>query len=155
MLGQCAEVEQLELLVIRTIRDATSYGYGGWLIEGKKANTLFSTYEEWCIRNGTISEFLRFHPIVKKHEACRDFFEVIQLGEVVHMDLESPEIWNNITGKNRNVIRKAIKNGVKIYNGRYPEIYETFRNIYNKTMDKDEAEAYYIFRARVICINLR
>ena len=50
-----------------------------------------------------------------------------------------------IRDRNRNVIRKAIKNDVKIYNGRYPEIYETFRTIYNGTMDKDEAEEYYYF----------
>ena len=125
---------------------ATPYGYGGWLIEGEQTSDLFKIYEDWCVKNGIISEFVRFHPIVKNHVACMDFFEVIQLGEVVHMDLESPElIWNNITSKNRNVIRKAIKNDVKIYNGRYPEIYEIFRNIYNSTMDKDDAEAYYYF----------
>ena len=46
---------------------------------------------------------------------------------------------------NRNMIRKAIKNGVVIYNGRFPEIYEKFRAIYNGTMDKDNAEEYYYF----------
>ena len=125
---------------------ATPYGYGGWLIEGEKTDELFHAYHSWCENNGIISEFVRFHPMAKNHEKAQSFYEVIQLGEVVHMDLESPEvIWNNITSKNRNVIRKAIKNNVKIYNGRYPEIYETFREIYNGTMDKDEAEEYYYF----------
>lgn len=124
------------------------YGYGGWLIEGEDTGDLFSTYEKWCANNSIISEFVRFHPMVKNHERCTDFYEVIQLGEVVHMELESPEIiWNNITSKNRNVIRKAIKNNVKIYNGRYPEIYEIFRSIYNSTMDKDDAEDYYYFES--------
>lgn len=125
---------------------ATPYGYGSWLIEGEKTDELFKAYHSWCEKDGIISEFVRFHPMVKNHEKASPFYEVIQLGEVVHMDLESPEvIWNNITSKNRNVIRKAIKNDVKIYNGRYPEIYETFRKIYNGTMDKDEAEEYYYF----------
>ncbi len=125
---------------------ATPYGYGGWLIEGESTEKLFQAYENWCGKNGIISEFVRFHPMVKNHENASPFYEVIQLGEVVHMDLESSEIiWNNITSKNRNVIRKAIKNDVKIYNGRYPEIYETFRKIYNGTMDKDDAEEYYYF----------
>ncbi len=126
---------------------ATPYGYGGWLIEGEDCEDLFEAYESWLNENGIISEFVRFHPMVKNHDACREFYEVIQLGEVVHMELDSPEsIWSNITSKNRNVIRKAIKNGVKIYNGRFPEIYETFREIYNGTMDKDDAEAYYYFK---------
>ena len=125
---------------------ATPYGYGGWIIEGEGTESLFNAYNVWLERNGIISEFVRFHPMIKNHDACRDFYEVIELGEVVHMDLSFPEtIWNNIISKNRNMIRKAIKNGIKIYNGRFPEIYKRFREIYNGTMDKDHAEEYYYF----------
>lgn len=127
---------------------ATPYGYGGWIIEGENTEELFKAYEGWIEKNGIISEFVRFHPMIKNHDLSRPFYEVIQLGEVVHMDLNSPEdIWNNIISKNRNMIRKAIKNGIKIYNGRFPEIYKQFREIYNGTMDKDDAEAYYYFGA--------
>lgn len=126
---------------------ATPYGYGGWIIEGEDTKDLFSDYSAWLERNGIISEFVRFHPMVRNHESCRAFYDVIQLGEVVHMDLSSPElIWNNIISKNRNMIRKAIKNDVVIYNGRFPEIFERFRTIYNGTMDKDDAEEYYYFK---------
>ncbi len=125
---------------------ATPYGYGGWLIEGTETRDLFETYQNWCEANGIISEFVRFHPMVRNHEACKAFYDVVQLGEVVHMDLSSPEmIWENITSKNRNVIRKAMKNDVRIYNGRFPAIYRRFRDIYNGTMDKDKAEDYYYF----------
>ena len=125
---------------------ATPYGYGGWIIEGRGTEELFSSYSDWLQKNEIISEFVRFHPMVKNHDASRAFYKVIQLGEVVHMNLESPElIWNNIISKNRNMIRKAIKNNVVIYNGRFPEIYEKFRTIYNGTMDKDDAEEYYYF----------
>ena len=124
----------------------TPYGYGGWIIEGEKTQELFGEYEAWLKKNRIISEFVRFHPMIRNHEKCSEFYEGIRLGEVVHIDLSSPEgIWENITSKNRNVIRKAIKNDVKIYNGRFPEIYEQFRTIYNSTMDKDQAEEYYYF----------
>lgn len=124
----------------------TPYGYGGWIIEGKNVEDLFNSYIRWIETNGVISEFVRFHPIVKNHGVCYSFYDIVQLGEVVHMDLSSTEeIWNNITSKNRNMIRKAIKNGVKIYSGRFPEIYKRFRVIYNSTMDKDNAEKYYYF----------
>ncbi len=126
---------------------STPYGYGGWIIEGENTEGLFKEYQKWVTENGVISEFIRFHPMVKNHDRCAGFYEVIQLGEVVHMDLDSPElIWNNISSKNRNMIRKAIKNDVKVYNGRFPEIYEKFRIIYNGTMDKDCAERYYYFK---------
>lgn len=62
------------------------------------------------------------------------------------MDLGSPEtIWENISSKNRNMIRKAMKNGVIIYTGRYPEIFRRFKTVYDSTMDKDDAEEYYYF----------
>lgn len=125
---------------------ATPYGYGGWLIEGTGREDLFAAYLRWAVKNGIISEFVRFHPILKNHEACEDFYDISRLGEVVHMELLSPEaIWNNISSKNRNVIRKAMKNDVKVYNGRFPEIFCRFREIYNQTMDRDEADPYYYF----------
>ena len=125
---------------------ASPYGYGGWIIEGGDKKSLFEAYEKLLRKYGIISEFVRFHPMIKNHETCEDFYEVTRLGEVVHIDLSSTEIiWNNITSKNRNMIRKAVKNGVEIYNGRFPEIYEKFRVIYNGTMDKDEADDYYYF----------
>lgn len=125
---------------------ATPYGYGGWIIEGEETDVLFEAYQNWCEKNGIVSEFVRFHPMIKNHENCDSAYDVIQLGEVVHMDLTSRDgIWENIISKNRNVIRKAIKNDVKIYNGRFPEIYKEFRTVYNGTMDKDDAEDYYYF----------
>lgn len=125
---------------------ATPYGYGGWIIEGEKTEKLFAEYEEWTSTHSIISEFVRFHPMVKNHGASDQFYEIIRLGEVVHIDLSSSEaIWSNIISKNRNMIRKAIKNSIRIYNGRFPEIYEKFRIIYNGTMDKDEAKEYYYF----------
>lgn len=125
---------------------ASPYGYGGWLIEGTDAAGLFATYQKRLQCEGIISEFVRFHPMIGNHEICRSFYEIVQLGEVVHMDLTSPEvIWNNVTSKNRNMIRKAIKNCVRIYNGRLPDLYETFQKIYDATMDKDGADRYYYF----------
>ncbi len=125
---------------------ATPYGYGGWIIEGDEPEKVFEAYSRRLAKDKIISEFVRFHPMLGNHTACEGFYDVVKLGEVVHMDLSSPEtIWENIVSKNRNVIRKAEKNGVRIYNGRYPEIYETFRRIYNATMDKDNADKYYYF----------
>ncbi len=126
---------------------SSPYGYGGWLIEGEDVGSVMAAYETWCRKNGIISEFVRFHPVLENHVAISAHYDVVPLGEVVTMDLSSPEvIWANISSKNRNMIRKAQKNGIAIYSGRYPEIYEIFRGIYNGTMDKDNADAYYYFK---------
>ena len=125
---------------------ATPYGYGGWLIEGEETEALFSKYDFWCRRNCIITEFVRFHPLLKNHKNCEKYYEVVQLGEVVHMDLSSATlIADNMISQNRNKIRKALKSNIKIYNGRFPEIFKTFREIYNQTMDKDHAASYYYF----------
>ncbi len=125
---------------------STPYGYGGWLIEGENTDGLFSNYDNWCKNNGIISEFVRFHPLIKNHIQCTSFYNTVVLGSVVTMPLESPElIWSNLTSKNRNMIRKAEKNGIEIFNGSFPSIYKEFKNIYNSTMDKDQAESYYYF----------
>ena len=125
---------------------STPYGYGGWLIEGINTEFLFAEYEKCCRENGIVSEFVRFHPVIKNHISAGDAYEVVPMGEVVTMDLSSPEIiWRNFISKNRNVIRKAQKNGVQIYNGRYPEVYKQFVKIYNGTMDNDHASKYYYF----------
>lgn len=128
---------------------ATPYGYGGWIIEGDKSEALFLAYENWCQKNGIISEFVRFHPIIKNHIWSEQSYDVVPLGNVVSIDLSSPEvIWSNLTSKNRNMIRKAQRNGIRIYCGRYPDIYKTFISIYNMTMDKDNANEYYYFDER-------
>lgn len=124
----------------------TPYGYGGWLVEGKNYNSLFRTYFDWLEKNNIICEFIRFHPMVKNHELCQEFYETDQLGEVVYMELSSPEvIWNNLTSENRNRIRKSIKNGVRVNNDNSPEIYEQFHRIYDATMERKNAENYYYF----------
>lgn len=135
---------------------ATPYGYGGWLLEAKApkntdnidASNLFDAYEGWCSTHNVVSEFVRFHPVLKNHTDIKNMYATTSLGNVIVMDISSEErIWANLTCKNRCAIRKAIKSGIEIYHGQYPKIYEEFRTIYNATMDKDNADDYYYFGA--------
>lgn len=132
---------------------ATPYGYGGWLIEKKVQSDdellekmLFDEYEKWCRSNCIVSEFVRFHPVLFNHNYGMDFYNTAYIGNTIAMDLTTPEIiWKNFTSKNRNMIRKAKKLGVRIFNGRFPEIFQQFQEIYQATMDRDHADAYYYF----------
>ena len=121
---------------------ATPYGYGGWLLEGKLENCtqLFDEYECWCRNNNIVSEFVRFHPILSNSGLTKGFYDLVTLGNTVTLDISSPQIlWQNITSKNRNHIHKAEKCGVEIKTGNSEELYEKFREIYNKTMEHDLA----------------
>ncbi len=127
---------------------SSPYGYGGWIIEGEgDERALWQAYEQWCRSNSIISEFVRFHPVLENEARAQGGYETVFLGPTIAMDLSSPEaIWANITSKNRNMIRKAQKNGIRIYNGNFPEIYKKFPEIYNLTMQKDNANKYYYFK---------
>lgn len=125
----------------------TPYGYGGWLLEGQgSVEQMMAEYNSWCKKNHIVSEFIRFHPVLRNQKAVEDYYEVVPLGATVAMDVTSLQtIWDNLTSKNRNMVRKAQKNGLHIYRANGPEIYEVFRQIYNQTMDRDCADAYYYF----------
>lgn len=126
----------------------TPYGYGGWLLEGDGSREpLFEAYGGWCRDHGVVSEFVRYHPMLENAWKTAPYYDVVDLGNTVAMDLSSPEtVWANLTSKNRNMVRKAQKSGVKIYRGQFPQIYRDFKEIYDATMDSDNAREYYYFK---------
>lgn len=128
----------------------TPYGYGGFIVEGEinenSLNRLDEVYSDYCISNNIICEFVRFHPLLGNTDTMRNAYSVINLGKTITIDLLSQEhIWKTMSSKNRNIIRKAIKSGVEIYWGRSPELFNKFIPLYNSTMEKDNATAYYYF----------
>jgi len=128
----------------------TPYGYGGFIFEGnidKDSIQRFNKcYCEKLKEENIISVFVRFHPQLQNAESLRTISQVIDLGKTIEMDLKSEEvIWNNIIPKNRTAIRKSIKNGVSVNHGKGISLFDKFIEIYNGTMDHDEAEDYYYF----------
>lgn len=128
----------------------TPYGYGGFLLEGNTSEenlkALWITYEQKMVEENIVDNFVRYHPVLANAVPMRIVSNVIDLGKTVAMDLTSEEvIWTNIHSKNRNMIRKAEKNGIKIQHGRGLDLFDEFIKLYNSTMDKDNAEEYYYF----------
>lgn len=126
----------------------TPYGYGGFIISGSVDFDLLSRelLRELAHRD-IVSVFFRFHPVLDNAKKHDEMMQVIPLGHTIAMDLFSPDIiWNNITSKNRNMIRKAEKQGVEILHGKGKELLGEFKKIYNATMDHDNADDYYYFK---------
>ena len=128
----------------------TPYGYGGVLFEGDisehNLRSFWKAYKEKMLEEGIVDNFVRYHPVLANAFPMKCISNVIDLGKTIAIDLSSPEIiWDNITSKNRNMIRKAEKNGVEIHHGKDLELFQDFKHIYNATMDKDHAEDYYYF----------
>lgn len=129
----------------------TPYGYGGFLLEGddsdENMNALWKAYVEKMKSENIVDNFVRYHPVLANAVPMKACSDVIDLGKTVSMDLTSEEvIWKNIHSKNRNMIRKAEKNGIVIKHGQGLELFDDFIKIYNATMDKDNAEPYYYFK---------
>lgn len=128
----------------------TPYGYGGVLFEGdasqENKKAFWTAYLAKMKELNIIDNFVRYHPVLANAVPMKELTSVIDLGKTVAMDLSSPEvIWDNIHSKNRNMIRKAEKNGIEIHHGKGLELFGEFRRIYNATMQKDNAEEYYYF----------
>lgn len=138
--------------VIEGVFDSiTPYGYGGFLLEGDKSgenvHRLWMEYVEKMNEERIVDNFVRYHPVLANAAPMKCCSNVIDLGKTIAIDLLSPEvIWTNIHPKNRNMIRKAEKNGIVVKHGQGIELFDEFIKIYNATMDKDHAEEYYYFK---------
>lgn len=128
----------------------TPYGYGGFLLEGNTSdenlNALWNAYVEKMKEENIVDNFVRYHSVLANAMPMKKCSDVIDLGRTIAMDLSSEDvIWRNIHTKNRNMIRKAEKNGVVIKHGKGMNLMDKFIEIYNATMDRDEADKYYYF----------
>lgn len=128
----------------------TPYGYGGVLFEGEATESnleaFWDAYVQKMKEESILCNFVRYHPVLANAVPMKQVSEVIDLGKTVAFHLDSPEvIWQNIVPKNRNMIRKAEKNGIEIHHAADMDLFKDFVQIYNATMDKDNAEEYYYF----------
>lgn len=137
---------------IEGVYDSVSpYGYGGVQFEGiTSEENKVAFWKEYLAKmkeERIVDNFVRYHPVLKNADSMKSISNVIDLGKTIAIDLTSPEvIWENIISKNRNMIRKAEKNGIEILHGKDLTLFEDFKRIYNATMDKDNAEEYYYFK---------
>lgn len=128
----------------------TPYGYGGVLFDGdmrdENLKAFWMAYVEKMKEMNIVDNFVRYHPVLVNAMPMKVVSEVIDLGRTVAFHLDSPDvIWENIIPKNRNMIRKAEKNGIEIHHAHDMGLFKDFIRIYNATMDKDKAEEYYYF----------
>lgn len=127
----------------------TPYGYGGPLIKGTVSshwiNEFMDELIQWCNMHSIISQFFRFHPLLQNQAVLEDVCDVVHMKETVYMDtIDKDTIYKNMTPNNRNMVRKAEKNGVQITIDKGEKI-EEFIKIYQTTMKQNNADDYYYF----------
>lgn len=127
----------------------TPYGYGGPLYNGiinqVSLKYFFDELTDYCMANNIVSQFIRFHPLIQNEKAVINFINTKYLKKTVYIDTTSEEtIWNNMDSKNRNLIRKAVKNNIHIEIDDGKNI-DDFIAIYESTMVRNNASKYYYF----------
>lgn len=126
----------------------SAYGYGGPIIscEDEEFRVAFEqNFIDYCCNAKIIAEFVRFHPLIKNESVFRHDINVEHNRTTIWIDLTKPldEIWmQDISTKNRNIIRKCEKNGLLVERS---DNYEEFIQIYNETMNRVGAGSFYYF----------
>lgn len=123
-----------------------AYGYNGIIASNQSAEFISSFWEAftcWCQENYVVAEFTRFHPLLNNQRLASPQMKTFYSRHTVALDLSDDDIWmHQISSKNRNMIRKAEKEGMTIVES---EDYETFRRLYDGTMSDLHAESFYFF----------
>lgn len=123
-----------------------AYGYNGIIASTYNPDFIkafWDTFDLWCQENSIVAEFSRFHPLLNNQKLASPKMKTFFSRHTVALDLTDDDIWmHQISSKNRNMIRKAEKEGVSIIES---DDYETFRKLYNGTMSDLHAEDFYFF----------
>lgn len=132
----------------------TPYGYGGPLSNTNDITWIHSALQAMnkCFEdNYYVCGFIRFHPLLGNANYCKDNMKVLFDRNTVTIDTSTSEddIWmTQIKSKNRNMIRKAEKNGLE-FRAEYDfaSIGE-FIMLYNNTMSRLDADKFYFFNEK-------
>lgn len=130
-----------------------AYGYNGVLTNSMDPDFIdefYKSFNEYCTQNNIIAEFTRFHPLLGNQEFSKDHLQIIFDRKTVALALTTDyeSIWlNEYSSKNRNMIRKARKNGYVSEIIEIPTLSQTntFIDIYVYSMRMVEADEYYFF----------
>lgn len=130
-----------------------AYGYNGVITNNESEEFLssfFSLFDEFCAENKIVAEFLRINPLLSNPLEKRLNFSLIHDRENIYLNLLSDSIFEtDFAYSTRKNIRKAIKNGLYfeyVYGNNLNKIQlQAFLAIYNDTMRRNNADAYYYF----------
>ena len=125
----------------------TAYGYGGFYLNTENqefVKNALDQYEQYCLEKKIIAEFIRFHPWNTFPQEQKEFLNMNSYDrDVVYVDLSlsKEERWKNYSSNTRNILRKCEKELVF----QKSDNIEAFIELYEKTMEKNNATDFYYF----------
>lgn len=124
---------------------STPYGYGGFWVEGEDYEAVNNAYNSYCMEQGYVSEFVRFHLFSGYHQYYDSFTETITHNIVRNLELPLDDIFMDFEHKVRKNIKRANSYGLDVeidYSGKR---LDDFLEIYYGTMNRSEAKDNFYF----------
>lgn len=130
----------------------TPYGYGGPVIhnaldKNKLITMYMEDFKEYTAQEHIVSEFVRFHPIIKNGVDFHNAYKTILDRKTVGTNLTYEDVIGTEFSKHRRKdIHRILKNADIHYTvEETPKTLDDFIEIYYSTMDRDCAWDYYYF----------
>ena len=121
------------------------YGYGGFWGEISDYASLNKVYNQYCIENGYICEFVRFE-LFGDYTANYDGETETRTHNVVRtLDMTLEDMWMEFKPKVRKNVKKAQRNELEIILDNTGKYLDEFLEIYYSTMERSDAEKDYYF----------
>lgn len=131
---------------LNTVFDlSTPYGYGGFWIEGEDYEAVIKAYNSYCLENGFVSEFVRFHLFSNYNTYFNGISETRTHNVVRSLEISFDDMFMDFEHKVRKNIKKANNAGLKIEIDEAGERLDDFLNIYYGTMDRTDASTSFFF----------
>lgn len=128
--------------------DATTpYGYGGPVSPSSApVPGLGSALDRWARANGVVTTFLRLHPLLGNTGLVPPTADLVELGSTVLWDL-SPgrDLRAALHPHHRRAARRAERAGLQITVRPAPGPLDDFRKLYETTMRRQSASAFFYF----------
>lgn len=128
--------------------DATSaYGYGGPVSPGTPDPVAVSAaLDGWARENHVAASFLRLHPLLDNARLVPAGAELVELGSTVAWDIApGRDLLPAMHTHHRRAVRKADRAGLDVAVVSPPIDLAEFRALYDGTMRRQEAAAFYFF----------
>lgn len=121
------------------------YGYGGFLGNISDYDSLNREYNQYCISNHYICEFVRFELFGNYREHYDGETETRTHNVVRSLEIPIEDIWMDFKQKVRKNVKRANSNNLKIIIENNCENLNEFLEIYYSTMERSNAESEYYF----------
>lgn len=140
----------------------TPYGYGGPVYEtnsGHHAKDLITEFRkafvDYARQTKTISEFVRFHPLLVNHEHFIGLMDEVPLhcvNALIDLSVGADAMFKSYRTSYQQDIRKARDNGLQIVPLPAPQFVGPFFKLYNATMQRQGWKGYVNFQPELFSL---